>query len=268
MMSGRLQVDGCEDKFYESQKMAQDIILKQQRTGIYPCPGAAVVPIEAHWSQRLPLNLPYNPNSHLKTKTTAGRVNHHEASVSILVMGLGSEGIRYSRDTKITVANVHKKLSKDGHTIPKAHIFNCVPLKDRKVDHKHFQTCTGRNYEIFKAVWQHDGIGDIVKRFYKEYNEFNNTRAPGEEFHAAFVDKSGCHRSVATALGLQFWLLNKHPLIDVTIDHKEAEQHRLRFCNGACRFCSDWQGRAQWELALIQKVFRREAVPYSYLPQV
>ena len=58
--------------------------------------------------------------------------------------------------------------------------------------------------------------------------------------------------------------LNTRNNMDVTIDHREAEQHRLRFCNGACRFCSDWQGRAQWELALIQT----EAVPYSYLPQV
>ena len=183
-------------------------------------------------------------------------------------MGWVSEGIPYTPDKAISLAKVHDKLQEAGHNIPKARVFNCTPLKDRKVPYEHFKTCTGRNYVIFKAVWEHEGIGDIVNRFYKEYNEFNNTRAPGEEFHAAFYCKSGCHRSVATALGLQAWLLNTHQNIDVTIDHREAEQHRLRFCNGECRFCSGWQGRAQWELALIQTVFRREAVPYSYLPQV
>ena len=102
-------------------------------------------------------------------------------------MGWDSEGIPYTRDQAITLDKVHEKLQEAGHNIPKARIFNCTRLKDRKVPYEHFKTCTGRNYVIFKAVWEHEGIGDIVKRFYKEYNEFNNTRAPGEEFHAAFL---------------------------------------------------------------------------------
>ena len=73
----------------------------------------------------------------------------------------------------------------------------------------------------------------------------------------AFYCYSGCHRSVATALGLHAWLLNTHQNIDVTIHHKEAEQHSLRFCSGACEFCRVWPLRHMSELALVNDVFRR-----------
>ena len=79
-------------------------------------------------------------------------------------MGWDKEGIPYTRDQAITLDKVHEKLQEAGHNIRKARLFNCVLLKDRKVDHKHFQTCTGRNYEILKAVWESDGIDDIVKK--------------------------------------------------------------------------------------------------------
>jgi len=255
MMSGVMSDAGAGGNYYKSQKMAQDIILKQQRTGIYPCAGAARVPDLAHRSQRLALDLPHNPKSHLKSKTTAGRVNHHEASVSIMMVGLDSEGIRYNRDPEITVANVHDKLQRDGHTIPKAHIFNCVPLKDRKVDPKHFKTCKGRNSEIFKSVWQHkEGIRNIVNRFYDEYNKFNTTRAAGEEFHVVFYCESRMHESTATAYGLKAWMMNIHENIDVILCYKCGEHHGKRFCAlSRCKWCSVWAGRKQWEMNLVEK---------------
>ena len=72
MMSGRLQVDGCEDKLYESQRIAQDVILKQQRIRKFPCKGAAFVSFRARCFQRLQLKQPYNPKDHLPSQTAAG----------------------------------------------------------------------------------------------------------------------------------------------------------------------------------------------------
>ena len=103
-------------------------------------------------------------------------------------------------------------------------------------------------------VWEHDGIGDIVKRFYSEYMRFNNTRAPGEEFHAAFYCKSGCHQSVATALGIKAWMKHIHKNVDVNVSYKYGKQHGTRYCNPhRCQWCSSWKGKNNWEFKVVEK---------------
>ena len=101
-------------------------------------------------------------------------------------------------------------------------------------------------------------LGDIAKRFEDEYNKFNMTQVRGAEFVAAFYCKSGCHRSVATALGLKAWIVEEKKNPNVKIYHKEEKQHQNRFCNGRCVLCQDRPDRAEWEKNLVLDALARK----------
>ena len=92
-----------------------------------------------------------------------------------------------------------KKLHLD---IPVHDVFNCLDLKVNVPKH-HFWRCTGRNAKIFQIVWYHKNIRPLVRKVLRSYDEHNKNRSAGENYRAAFICKSGNHRSVAVATGLQ-----------------------------------------------------------------
>ena len=163
MMSGRLQHDWGEYNSYKSQQIAQDVILKQQRMRKFPCKGAAVVPIEAHWFQRLPLKQPYNPKDHLPSQTVSAAHGHKEANVLLFTMGCDTKGIAYNPDPKVRFAEIQNKLRRHGHNIPSAQIFDCVPLGNGNIGSWHYTT--GRDWKLFGAVWEHPKVVDIFNSF-------------------------------------------------------------------------------------------------------
>ena len=101
--------------------------------------------------------------------------------------GATRRGIAYNPDQNVRFAEIQKKLQRDGHNIPSAQIFDCVPLGNGKIESLHYTT--DPDWKLFTAVWEHPKAVVIFNEFYSEYTRFNNTRAPGDDFHVVFYCK-------------------------------------------------------------------------------
>ena len=255
MLCGRLQEDWGEYNVYKSREIAEKVLLEQQQMQKFPVKGAAFVPNEAHWFHRVPLKQKYNPKNHLPSQTvSAARRGHKEANVLLFTMGCDTKG---SSDPKVRFAEIQNKLRIHGHKIPEAQIFDCVSLGG-KIDRWNY--ATDCDWKLFTAVWKHPKAVVIFNEFYSQYRRFNQTCAAGDDFVVVFYCKSGAHQSVATAKGLQTWLMHHHDNISVKLFHNNEGQHmeQCSCCNRAhpdeCERCQKNTDRKNEELSLLTNV--------------
>ena len=146
---------------------------------------------------------PFNPRIHLKSTTQAGNYQHVPANINLYTIGFDSgEAFYDSNDYAVKYGCQQVLKDKLSCSIPMDRIFDCSHLNGYAAK-RQFENCTGSNYEIFQMVWHQPGIRALVQKVLRSYDQHNKTRIAGENYSAAFFCKSGNHRSVAVATGLQ-----------------------------------------------------------------
>ena len=108
-----------------------------------------------------------------------------------------------------------------GHDVPPEHFFNCNLFK-QETNVKHLLTHTGYHYEIIESVLTHSKFHDVVwKSFQQTWKDwYESTKT--DDYKAAFICKSGCHRSVAAMLGAKaFFELIQIPVEVVLVNKDE-----------------------------------------------
>ena len=197
----------------------------------------------------------YEPRNYLPRQTQAGCYRNEPATIDLYTIGFDSEGVKYNADYNVLAQRCHEMMKKKLHLdIPVHDVFNCLDLKGNVPKH-HLWRCTGRNAKIFQSVWYHKNIRPLVRKVLRSYDEHNKNRNAGENYRAAFFCKSGNHRSVAVATGLQTMLIGMGYNVLVRMRHLSKEKGDWkRFCSRqTCPFCRWYPSRKAWEKNVVLK---------------
>ena len=215
------------------------LILQQQRaqTGLSPSGEANHVPASS------PVQSPSPEADHPPWRTgfsqRTTRLKEH-AKLDFTTMGVDGEDIVYNEDFAVIAEQCKRVLEKEdkhGREFPIDRIFNCQDLIPSLVPPHYFDTCAGHNIHIFRGIWLSRDVLPIADEVLQSYEEHDRTCKAGEHYRAAFVCRTGDHRSVAVANGLQTQFAK--PLCTVTHRNLTNGKWMKHFCGGRCQFCDD-----------------------------